>query len=371
MNLLKKLALHDTNRKGYSSKRKFVVIESDDWGSVRMTSAKSYDVLKKSGIQVEKSPYCRLDGLEKSEDLDNLMTVLSKHKDQQGNPACITLNYVAQNPNFNAIRNAEYRQYYGESIQSTFINTDGCDAMDDRIKQGLNGQLIVPQFHGREHVQVTRWLELLRSGRKDFKLAFDQGIWGLSSDVLSDLPYSIQATYDGLSDELAATSIREGLKLFREYFGFAPKTFIPNNYIWNPDWNSLLAQEGITHLQGMKYTLVSKKNPAEPRIKIRRAFGERNEFNQTYGIRNCHFEPSEQGTTVDDVLIEMSIAFMWNRPAIICSHRINFTSRMTESNRDNNLNKLDLLLAAMLKRWPDIEFVSSPQLANLFQDIDE
>ena len=42
MNIRNKLAKYYINLRGWKTNRKIVVIESDDWGSIRMASLKSY-----------------------------------------------------------------------------------------------------------------------------------------------------------------------------------------------------------------------------------------------------------------------------------------------------------------------------------------
>ena len=62
----------------------------------------------------------------------------------------------------------------------------------------------------------------------------------------------------------------------------------------------------------------------------------------------------------------MEIAFRWNKPVIIDTHRVNYIGELVESNRTSNLRLLDCLLSAMLKRWNDIEFLHSEELVNYY-----
>ena len=43
-------------------------------------------------------------------------------------------------------------------------------------------------------------------------------------------------------------------------------------------------------------------------------------------------------------------------------HRLNFIGALDEENRRRNLRQLRALLHAVLKRWPDVEFVTSDEL---------
>ena len=40
-----------------------VVIESDDWGTIRMPSREVYEEFLRRGIRVDRDPYCRYDNL--------------------------------------------------------------------------------------------------------------------------------------------------------------------------------------------------------------------------------------------------------------------------------------------------------------------
>jgi hypothetical protein len=68
---------------------------------------------------------------------------------------------------------------------------------------------------------------------------------------------------------------------------------------------------------------------------------------------------------VNDCLKEIEIAFRWHKPATISSHRTNYIGWLNEENRSNGLQKLDKLLGQIIKRWPDVEFLTSAELGNL------
>ena len=59
------------------------------------------------------------------------------------------------------------------------------------------------------------------------------------------------------------------------------------------------------------------------------------------------------------------MAFRWGKPAVINSHRVNYSSGIFEENRDNSLRLLDALLKAIIKKWPEVEFMNSQQLGEL------
>jgi hypothetical protein len=68
---------------------------------------------------------------------------------------------------------------------------------------------------------------------------------------------------------------------------------------------------------------------------------------------------------VYDCLKEIEIAFKWHKPVTISSHRTNYIGWLNSDNRANGLQKLDELLSQIIKRWPDVEFMTSVELGNL------
>ena len=95
--------------------------------------------------------------------------------------------------------------------------------------------------------------------------------------------------------------------------------------------------------------------------------GQKNKYHQYYLIRNCIFEPSllKKLDTVDYTLNSIAIALKWNKPAIISSHRINYIGSLQEKNRTDNLLLLNKLIKQILKKWPDVEFMTSNMLGDI------
>jgi hypothetical protein len=351
------------NYKGFKTKRRIIVFESDDWGSIRMPSKDVFLKLKQAGINLDNSAYCKYDSLESNSDLEHLFEILIKFKDEKGNHPVITANTVMANPNFENIKNANFKEYYYEPFTETLKKYPNHDKVFDYYKLGIKKGLFYPQFHGREHVNVELWFQLLKENNLAFKLAFENNMWGLSNDVFPSMKKSIQATHDSNNNDFLAESIKSGLTLFEQLFGYKSESFIANNFIWDEALNQTLNFNGIKYLQGMKYQLLPKVNN-EKRLVKRHYLGERNNLNQYYTIRNCSFEPSIDNSDYNKTLFEISNAFFWNKPAIISTHRINFIGGINQKNRNDNLKQFDKLLSDIIKRWPNIEFMNTAQFCN-------
>lgn len=356
------------NMQGWRTDRKFIVIESDDWGSIRMPSEYVYYKLLKSGVRVDKCPYNKFDSLASEDDLDALFNVLKGYQDKNGHNPVLTANTVVANPDFEKIRFSGYNEYHYEPFIETFHKYAHHDNVFELWRQGINESIFCPQFHGREHLNITLWLSLLQRNEKTFRLAFDNGLWGLGPTIINTGRINIQAAFDATEkNEIIAQKeiIKDGLFLFEKLLGYKSKSFIANNYIWDSNLNDTLATNEVTIFQGMKYQLLPLID-SQRRSKIRHFMGERNQFDQVYLIRNCVFEPTLYPgiDSVSSCLKDIESAFLWKKPAIITSHRLNFIGFINQKNRDNNLISFKKLLRAIINKWPDVEFMTSCQLGS-------
>lgn len=355
------------NLPGWHTRRKLVVIESDDWGSIRMPSKEVYEKMLKLGIPVDRCPYNRFDSLASEQDLEALFDVIRKFKDKYDNHPVITANTVVANPNFDLIRQSDFEEYFYEPFTETLKKYPAHQNSFKLWKQGISEHIFKPQFHGREHVNIAFWLRELKSGNKEYKLAFENSFWGLGPIILGKVGHNIQASFDAtntLEIEKQKGIISDGLRLFEDIFGYKSNSFIANNFIWSPELNQTLYNSGVRTLQGMKYQLLPKLD-SKKRKKIYNYTGKKNEHYQTYLLRNCVFEPSQspESDIVGKCLRDIEIAFVWRKPAIITSHRLNFIGFIDENNRKENLGLFNNLLKKIIQKWPDVEFMSSDELA--------
>ena len=88
---------------------------------------------------------------------------------------------------------------------------------------------------------------------------------------------------------------------------------------------------------------------------------------QSIYVRNARFEPCERDlvTEVYHSLIQIDAAFRMKKPAVISSHRLNFSGGMDEKNRAHGLQGLQLLLKKLQKAHPDAKFIDLKSLHGL------
>ncbi|PJE45275.1 MAG: hypothetical protein CUR32_00130 [Flavobacterium sp.] len=367
MNLKTFLAKNYVNFRGWSTNRKIVVIESDDWGSIRMPSKNVYNDLLAQGIPVDKSYFTKYDSLESQEDLEQLFTVLQSFKDRNGRNPSVTANALVANPDFEAIKANNFSSYCFEKIEQTYLRYYGNTKVFDTWKVGIKNRLLYPQFHGREHIGVWEWMNAIRSGEIQEQLGFEyQAILGLGNRKSATRQKDYTAAFDYVTDEEKYSLlpiIEEGLQLFEKTFGFPSKSFIAPSAIRGDYLDEHLFKNGVMYHQLGGQWVPNGKGGI---VYKDRFWGDRNQYGQIYWRRNVMFEPSRDHhfDWVKSAMNEMEIAFRWGKPAVINSHRVNFIGTLSEENRANSLRLLSELLTAMLKKWPDIEFICSDELGD-------
>lgn len=161
-NWIEKVKYHLANIPGWRTDRKIVVIESDDWGSIRMASKQTYDSLIQRGIRLDQWSYNKYDSLASESDLSALFDVLCSVKDKNGNHAKITANTIVANPDFDKIKESGYLSYHYEPFTETLKKYPNHSGSFELWKQGMDAKIFRPQFHGREHLNVNRWMKALK-----------------------------------------------------------------------------------------------------------------------------------------------------------------------------------------------------------------
>ena len=355
------------NLQGWHTDRKIMVIESDDWGSIRMPSREIYRKCRKAGYPVDKTEYEQYDSLLSQKDLELLFELLLSFRDKNGNNPVITANCVVANPDFEKIKKDDFKMYHFELITETFKKYPEHENNFNLWLEGIENRIFFPQYHAREHLNVSLFMEALGKRDKDVHFSFDNQMPGCiptGPEVKGNM--YIEATkFNSKSDkELKLEIYLEGIELFEKLFGYSSETIIPPNYIWSPDFDQAVLEKGVKFFQGApKYR--------EPDLKGGYKYhsiytGKSNNLGQIYLARNCIFEPSLFKLGINDpverCLSDMSIAFKLKKPAIITSHRINYVGHIDLNNRNRTLDFLEKLISKAIKRWPDIEFMNSKNL---------
>jgi hypothetical protein len=334
-----------------------------------MPDKNTYDILLSKGIRVDNCPFCRYDSLASENDLSELFEVLTSYEDINGNKAVITANSVVANPDFVKIRLSDFREYHYELFTETLTKYPKHSGSFKLWKEGIDKNLFHPQFHGREHLHVARWMNALMLNLPETRMAFDMNLFGISTTITTEKRRSYLAAFDidEPKDKVRMKEIiSEGLQLFNTLFGYSSKSFVAPNFLW-PAWLEMdLCDNGVQYLQTQR----KQYSPAVDSLKsntIAHYTGQRNRYDQIYMVRNCQFEPvlDSRNGSLNNCLAQIHDAFRWGKPAIISTHRVNFIGSIVPSNRDRNLRLFRNLLTEILKIWPDAEFMTTDELGCL------
>jgi len=359
------------NIRGWKTKRKILVIESDDWGAIKTPSRQIWDILLKAGISLESNYFSQYDCLESKKDLEDLFNLLNSLKDKNGKSLIITANALVANPDFAAIKESEFTTYKYELINDTYSRYPDGISTFETLKQGIHDHLVLPQFHGREHINPREWMKVLKAGDRNEILAFEhKTILGLDNPAVSTryLNYTSAFNYDNLEEAKSFESIiEEGLLHFKNLFGFASKSFVAPCGIRSDDLDIWLSKNGV------RYHQVARQFVPDGRGGIyakNRWWGASNEFGQLYWRRNGTFEPSRNWNFdwVGSVLNNAKYAFRWGKPLVLNSHRVNYVGGINPQNRENTLRLLIQVVKKLQQQYPDLEFMSSSQLGDYMAD---
>jgi len=291
--------------------------------------------------------------------------VLDSVRDSQGSPAIFTANAVVANPDFERIRENDFSAYFYRTIEQTFAETGECERSLQLWKEARTRRLFVMHSHGREHLNVATWLHYLRQKDPESRLGFDLGFYGLSTTIATKQRPSFLAALrfdDAEGEREVSRIVTDGLRIFRQLMGYPSRSFIAPNYTWGRSLEKVLSDDGVTYLQGC----YRHRYVGESRSHFR-PLGAKNRWGQYAMVRNAWFEPSQKPASdcVDSCLRDVATAFLWRKPAVICSHRLNYIGAIFPRNRDANLKSLSLLLKTITEHWPNAEFMSTDELGDL------
>lgn len=377
-NIKKKAGAIKNNLSGWSTNRKILVIESDDWGSVRIPSKNAFNALQENGIEANKCPFLSFDSFEQVDDFQALFSTLKQIQDTFGKSPKITANYIMSNPDFTAIEASNFSEYTFITLKEKLQKENVLVQYLAQVEIGRNENWFRPQLHGREHVNIALWMKFLQDKSAQTRLAFKHQVYGVSTNISSEKRRSFLPALDYENTEqfnsIVKPSLIEGQKLFEEFFGFSSKSFIAPNYTWDEKVEEILSDNKVSFLQSSRSQQIPVGAQAAQGKFVKHKTGEKNKFNQTYIVRNVIFEPTtiaNKRMHLDDCFSQINVALLLNKPAILSMHRLNFMGGMNPKNREENLSLFKELIEKIIKKHPKIEFLSTDELGELIQSTND
>jgi hypothetical protein len=371
--IIKKINSYIKHLPGWRTNKKILVIESDDWGSIRMPSNQIREKLINLKIDLGKNNFLKYDTLADKEDLTLLFDVLSSVKDFQGNNAKFTPFVNLTNPDFEKIKSSGYNKYFFETFIRTQEKYYGVNFLSDWMN-GIEKKIFFPEYHGREHFNVPLLMKFLKTS-KDLRTAFDHGVIHIAiPEIKPEKLLSIAPAYYIENEKKIGTyinSLVDGVAIFKNIFKQEPSCFAAPNGIFHPILENELAKTGVKNF-------VVNRQRVEPdlygNLKKRSfnfSYGKINNNGHLYYRRNVKFEPVQSSYSFQNVINEVDAAFTMGKPAVISTHKINFVGGLNKEHRNRSLNEFKKLLESVINKHPDLIFMSSKELCNLIRKKNE
>ena len=363
--------LNCLNKKGWKTDRHLIVIESDDWGSIRMPSREVYESLIAGGDTADKDAFLKNDSLESEKDLSNLYHTFEKINEKYCKLPVITANFAMANPDFEQIdlNNPVYRY---EPFYKTYDNNNNSDNTVGTLIYGIEKGYIFPQLHCREHLNVTRWIRDINNHKADTICAFDNHMIGIGASFTAENKFGYMDSFNYNDDSelyFLKNSIRDAVEMFKRFFSYDSKSFVASCFVWDEEIERELSENGIRFIQTSFTQNVPTEKEGTLEFKYKKHYmGEKNALGQIYTVRNCSYEPAYRNNpeqAANNCFLQIKNAFRNKKPAIINSHRFNYISRINKLNAKANLDGLYNLLSRCIDCYNDVEFITTVDLGEM------
>jgi hypothetical protein len=340
--------------------RPIVLIQSDDWGRVGIPEVRSLEALQRAGFPVGKSPWDYY-GLESDDDLSCLGNTLSRHKDVEGNPACVTANIIMANADLTQMKAEEFSHFRYVSIDKGFPEPWESFNVLASYKRLTSMGVFYPALHGFTHFSpdalLLGWHNKGEFGNR------------VRSLIQYDIPYLASLTPEfnfalmpKLGNEMKFLNetdqrlwIQAGVRLFNDSFGFLPVSTCAPGYRANQLTHRLWSEHGLKVAQTSCGGVIYRDEGL------------------LFIPRTVFFEPALGANTrevVSNALAQACRAVKQGKMIVICSHSINYIQRSV-GRRDESLCALDSLLTGLLKLFPNLRFANDKTVLEAWSNMDE
>ncbi len=364
---------HIKNIRGWRTDRKLIVFAVDDYGNIRINSKDARESLVNSGVKLY-NHFDLLDSIDTKEDYEMLFDVLNAVKDKNRKNAIFTTYSLPCNINFE--ESGLRGEYVPEDLNITYKRLSSefkdYDGAYETLKLGIDQEFIKPQFHGREHLNIQLINNLFRE-KNPILLSNIKYKCMASIPSHFDLPgvkfNQSFAFWDENEIEAHKNIIKDGLSRFEKTFGYKSLTFTPPAQQLHPDLYNYIKDFDVISVDTERK---AKRHLGRGKFLIEKnILGEIKCDKLTSIVRNCVFEPTTGSIDwVNFTFKQIEAAFFWNKPAIISSHRVNFCGHIDQNNRKEGLSALKQLLQKIIRRWPDVEFISVDMLVKMMNKND-
>ncbi len=331
-----------------------VVLQSDDWGRVGVRDTEGYELLRASAIRLGENPY-DFYTLETAEDVIALRDVLQRHRDYTGRSACLVMNFLMSNLNFQKMIAGNRQQMELLPLTEGLPGSWKRPGLFEAYRQGMADGIFYPALHGLTHFCSLAAEHVLAKGgeRADLLRTF----WKAETPYIYwRMPWIGYEYYNPekpqagfLAAEKQASSIRRAAEIFAKFFSMKPISACAPGYRANHDTHLAWSQCGVRVAQN------GSGSPLAPHM-------------DDCEILNLHrtidIEPAMRDLPIEKYVQLAEGCFARGVPAIISVHAINFHSTL-KNFRTPTLQTLDLFLSALQAKHPNLLYVHDADLYDI------
>src|SRR5271156_3239437 len=135
---------------GFAFGRPLVVLQSDDWGRVGVRDREGYEELRDLGVNLGERSY-DFYSLETAEDVAAVVSLLQRHRDSTGRPACLGMNFIVANVDFTRVIANNFREIYLRSLTEGLPEGWKRPGLFDTYREGISAAVLSPALHGTTH----------------------------------------------------------------------------------------------------------------------------------------------------------------------------------------------------------------------------
>lgn len=366
LNLLRKVWRHGpvSPIEGFAFGRPLVVLQSDDWGRTGVRDREGWEELQHSGLKLGERNY-DFYSLETAEDVEAIVSVLGRHRDSNGRPACLGMNFITASVDFAKVKANNFQQIHLRSLKEGLPEGWNRPGLFEAYQSGISAGVLSPALHGTTHFcrpAAERYLN--DSGERG---SFLRTLWKAGVPYIHWRMPWIGFEYSDpgrngrevfLSSEIQDAMIVDAANTFRELFSKTPRSACAPGYRANKSTHRAWAKCGIQ---------VAQNGPGSnlpPHFETRSDWDcETDAILHLY--RTVDFEPSaEQEFSLEACVRDAEDSFARGIPAIVSIHSINFHSTLKDF-RSRTLNLLDEFLTALERKHPDLLYVRDGDLHDL------
>ncbi len=339
-------------------RRPLVLLQSDDWGRVGVRDQEGCEELRAAGLNLGEHPY-DLYSLETAEDVLAVAETLESVRDSVGQPACLEMNFLTSNVDFQKTAAQNFRQIILRPLLEGLPAHWKRPGLYEAYSQGIQKRVFAACLHGATHFCHQALAETLTDAGQRGELL--RTLWKAETPYIHwRMPWVGYEYWNPNRAEgeqfLAAKEQERWISLaahwFQQFFGDRAVSACAPGYRADETTRRLWREQGIRIAQNGPGAMLS------PRF---------DEFGLLHTYRSIDFEPAlNPELRFEDGLVVAKKSFAAGVPFIVSVHSINFHSTLAPF-RQRTLPLLRDLLYGLAKFYPDLLFVNSRQLLQIVE----